>query len=107
MPHRIPRLQNMLTVPDHIRLAPLTGLVDGDASTRPPPLFLMEARAAFRPNPATPFRRLFLSTKKQVIRQSFFPPLPRFRLWYVLLASNRGSSGFGPYWTQPTGVSPE
>src|SRR6266705_5452805 len=81
IPCEIPASSNMLTVPDHIRLAPLLGLVDGYASTMLPPFFLIEARAAFRPNPATPLRRLFLSTKKQVIRQSFFPPLPRLRLW--------------------------
>jgi hypothetical protein len=35
-----PAFSNMLTVPDHIRLAPLLGLVDGYASTTPPPFFL-------------------------------------------------------------------
>src|SRR3989442_14602583 len=96
----------MLTVPDHIKLAPLLGLVDGYASTMPPPFFLMEARAAFRPKPAMPRRRLFLSTNKQVIRHRLLPSSSSLRLWHVLLASYLGSSGFGPYWTQLMGILP-
>jgi hypothetical protein len=63
----------MLTVPDHIRLAPFAGLVDGYASTMPPPFFLIEARTALRPNHAMPISSIVLIYEEAGYSPEFLP----------------------------------
>src|SRR3990172_5829853 len=70
---------------------------------RPPPLFLIASRAAVSVAVATPRRRYFLSTTKQVILHNLALPSSRASFRYFGLLSIRGSSSLGPYWHHPTG----
>src|SRR2546428_9686819 len=76
-------LSNIDSVPnqnqlDHFDHAFADLCVTGYASTTPPPLALIELRAAVRATFATPFLRWSLSTKKHVIRHSFSGSPSRF-----------------------------
>src|SRR6516165_1470461 len=77
--------------------------LDRIASTTPPPCFWMAASAAFRAVRATPRRRYFLGTTKQVILHSILS-LADASLRYLGLLSMRGNSSISPYWHQPTGA---